>query len=93
MHSPNWIWLLIIAMIFLTDRNSFNKNRYLSWVLSYVRFFFGFLGFIFLSQELWNWFPGDSLLRNAVTVTISIMLVDWGRLLFKKFTQKKDKSV
>ena len=68
-------------------------SRFLDPILGYVKFFLTFLVLTFLSDELWNWLQGDSLLRNAVTATIAIMLVDLGKLLFKKFTLKKDESV
>jgi len=69
-----------------------NMNRFLSSIAEYVKFFLIFLGLTYLSDELWNWFQGDSLLRNAVIATISFILVDLGRLLFKKFTLKKEES-
>ncbi|SDH43889.1 hypothetical protein SAMN05443529_11380 [Desulfosporosinus hippei DSM 8344] len=66
-------------------------NRFITSILGYVKFFLIFLALIFLSDQLWNWFEGDSLLRNAVAVTIAIMLGDLGRLLFKRFTQRKER--
>jgi hypothetical protein len=59
-------------------------------ILRYVIFFLVLLGLLFLLQELWNWFQGDSLLLNAITITIAIILLDLCRLLFNKFTQKKN---
>lgn len=59
-------------------------NRFTISILGYVKFFLMYLVITFLFYKLWNWFQGDSLLQNAVIVTIAIMLVDWGRLLFKK---------
>lgn len=64
-------------------------DRFLSSALVYVKFFLMFLGLTFLSDELWNWFEGDSILRNAVTTTVALILLDLGRLLFKQFTRKK----
>ena len=55
-------------------------SRFLDPILGYVKFFLTFLVLTFLSDELWKWLQGDSLLRNAVTATIAIMLVDLGKL-------------
>lgn len=68
-------------------------NRFLSSILEYLKFFLILLGLTFLFDELWNWFEGDSLIRNAISTTIAIILIDLGRLLFKKFNLKKDKLV
>ena len=70
-------------------------DRFLSSILGYAKFFLIFLGFTYLSDELWNWFEGDWLLRNAAVATISLMLVDLGRFLYKKFIIKgnSNKSV
>lgn len=63
-------------------------SRQFDWVLGYIKFYIKFflvyLGFTFLVQELWNWFEGDSLLRNAIGVTVAVMLVNLCRLLYKK---------
>lgn len=67
-------------------------DRFLSSALGYAKFFLMFLGLTFLSNELWNWFEGNSLLRNAVTTTVALILLDLGRLLFKKFTLNKNSS-
>jgi hypothetical protein len=64
-------------------------KMYLEWVTRYVNFFFSFLGILFLVQELWNWFEGDSLLRNAAAITVAIALFDFCKFLFKKLKQKK----
>ncbi|EHQ89917.1 hypothetical protein [Desulfosporosinus youngiae] len=68
-------------------------NGLLSSILGYLRFFLILLGLTYFLDELWNWFEGDSLLRNAIAMTIAIMLFDLGRLLFKKLNLKKDASV
>jgi len=65
-------------------------DKLISSILGYVKLFLMFLGITFLFDELWNWFQGDSLLRNAVTTTVALILLDLGRFLVKKFNLKKD---
>lgn len=65
-------------------------ERILSSILGYVKFFFLFLGLVYLSDEFWNWFKDDSLLRNAVVATIALILIDLGRFALKKIDIKKN---
>ncbi|AGA68231.1 hypothetical protein Desdi_0704 [Desulfitobacterium dichloroeliminans LMG P-21439] len=61
-------------------------------VKEYLLFFLVFLGLIYLFDELWNWFYGDSLIRNAFAVTITIILIDVGKIVCQGFRKKEDSA-
>ncbi len=62
-------------------------NRFISKIFGYVTFFLGLLGLTYLFNELWEWFQGDDLIRNAVASTITFILIDLCRLLFVKISK------
>lgn len=59
-------------------------ESYLTLIKEYVKFYIMNLGLVYLMQELWNWFQGDSLLKIAAIGTTSFIIVD----LIQRFNRK-----
>lgn len=69
-----------------------NVESYLNYIKKYINFFLVFLGLNFLMQELWNWFEGDSLIRNAVAITIANIFINLIIFLYRKYKITKNES-
>jgi hypothetical protein len=70
-----------------------NMKSYSTLIKDYVKFYIMNLGLLYLSQELWNWFEGDSLLKMAAIGTISFIVVDLIKLFNRKYRANKYESI
>lgn len=59
---------------------------FLNLILKYVKIYLLSLGLTYLFNQLWDWFQGDSLLENAVIITLAVIAAD----LANKLISKKD---
>lgn len=62
--------------------------KLLDCITHYVKFFLVLLGLTYLFDKSWNSLLGDSILRTAAAITILVMLLDLGKLLYQKFKRK-----
>jgi hypothetical protein len=70
-----------------------NMKSFSTLIKDYVKFYIMNLGLLYLSQELWNWFEGDSLLVMAAIGTISFIVVDLIKLFNRKYRTNKNESI
>ena len=57
---------------------------FINLIVRYVKAYLLGLGLIYLCNELWGWFQGDSLLENAVIITFAIIVADLADKLISK---------
>jgi len=64
-------------------------ENYLTLIKEYVKFYIINLGLVYLMQELWSWYEGDSLLKLASIGTTSFIIVDLVQRFYMKYRTNK----
>lgn len=64
-------------------------ESYFSLIKVYVKFYIVNLGLVYLTQKLWNWFEGESVLKLTATWTIVFIIIDLIQRFYMKYRTNK----